>query len=113
MVQNRNKLIDLFIGNIANTVLHRILENAIDNKELGTYYHKESLISLAIANKYREKINPLQIPLPAEDAEHIKSKIVRKVKSELALRIAKGYGNLNLETVESFVEECLKETRVI
>ena len=34
MTQNRNKLIDLFIGNIANAVVHKILEQAVDDEIL-------------------------------------------------------------------------------
>lgn len=30
MPQNRNKLIELFIGNIVNAIVHDILEKAID-----------------------------------------------------------------------------------
>ena len=42
MAQNRNKLIDLFIGNLVNAVLHRILEKAIlDSLEIAVKYKKE------------------------------------------------------------------------
>ena len=51
MVQNRNKLIDLFVGNISNSVIHKILEKAADNKELSDKYQKELLTSLNIAKK--------------------------------------------------------------
>ncbi len=40
MVQNRNKLIDLFIGNISNSIVHKILEKAIDNKEIASKYER-------------------------------------------------------------------------
>ena len=55
MTQNRNKLIDLFIGNISNSVVHEILEKAIDNEEISRRYEKELTTSLEIAKKYREK----------------------------------------------------------
>ena len=32
MIQNRNKLIELFIGNLSNAVVHKILEKAIENE---------------------------------------------------------------------------------
>ena len=51
MVQNRNKLIDLFIGNIANAALHQILEQAVDDELLRKYYDKELLNSVEIARK--------------------------------------------------------------
>ena len=59
MVQNRNKLINLLIGNISNSVVHDILENAIDNEEIANKYEKELTTSFKIAKKYREKINPI------------------------------------------------------
>jgi len=34
MSQNRNKLLGLFIGNISNVILHKILEKAIDLQEI-------------------------------------------------------------------------------
>ena len=34
MPKNRNQLIELFIGNIANSIVHRILEKAIDKQEI-------------------------------------------------------------------------------
>jgi len=70
MSQNRNKLIDLFVGNISNSVVHMILEKAIDEDNLRKHYDKidednlrkhydkEFSISLDIAKNYREKINP-------------------------------------------------------
>lgn len=34
---NRNKLIDLFISNLANVVVHKVLEKAIDKPEVSNY----------------------------------------------------------------------------
>ena len=113
MPQNRNKLIEIFIGNLSNAVLHKILENAINNKEVETRYKQESITSLALAKKYREKINPLQIPLPLKDTANIKSKVTRKVKAELLLRMSKGYENINISLIEPLIEEALKETNVV
>ena len=89
MAQNRNKIIDLFIGNIANVVIHKILEQAVDDELLRKYYDKELLNSAEIGRRYREKINPINKPLPKKDIEHIKSKVINKVNSELNLRIEK------------------------
>ena len=41
-MQNRNKLVDLFIGNITNYIVHKILEMAIDNLEIINKYKKGS-----------------------------------------------------------------------
>ena len=41
MTQNRNKLVELFISNISNTVTHRILESAINQEEIANWYRKE------------------------------------------------------------------------
>ncbi|HLC57016.1 MAG TPA: hypothetical protein VJH95_00430 [Candidatus Nanoarchaeia archaeon] len=90
MAQNRNKLIELFIGNLSNAVLHSMLEKAISNNELAGRYRQELITSLSIAKKYREKINPLHEPLPSKDKEYIKDKVIKKVKAGLAVRKAKG-----------------------
>lgn len=113
MVQNRNKLIDLFIGNLANSVVHEILEKAAEDKDLSNRYHKELTTSFEIAKKYRNKINPLNNSLPDKDIIYIKSKITKKVRAELSLRISKGYENINLDLVGELVEKSLKDAKVI
>ena len=100
MSQNRNKLIDLLIGNISNAILHRILEKAIDIPEIASKYTKEIKTSWYIAKAYREKINP-PTNFPEKDIGKIKEKLTRRIKSELSLRISRGYRNLNLDIVES------------
>jgi len=112
MVQNRNKLIDLFIGNLTNAILHRILEKAIEQEEISAKYKKEMKTSWEIAKDYREKINPPS-SFPLKDISEIKERLVRRVKSELSIRISKGYKNLNIESVESEVENALKEMKVL
>lgn len=112
-IMNKNKLIDLFVANIANSVVHKILEKAIDKEEIAERYSKEIKNSWEIAKKYREKINPVNSPLPDKDIEEIRKRIENKVKRELKLRIEKGYENINLELVKDFVEETLKEMGVI
>lgn len=113
MTQNRKKLIDLFIGNISNSIVHRILEKAIDNEDIINKYVKEQNISLEIAKRYREKINPINIKLPDKDIDYIKNKIINKVKAELMSRISKGYKNINLNLIEDIVDETLKELELI
>ena len=113
MVQNRNKLIKLFIGNLSNSVVHEILEKAIDNENIRKKYDKESETSLKIAINYRNKINPSRTPLPEKDISYIKKEIIQKVKGELRLRILKGYSNINLNLVEETVDKFLKQSRVI
>lgn len=112
MTQNRNKLIGLFIGNLANAVLHKILEQAVEDELLRKYYDKELLSSIEIAKKYREKINPINRPLPEKDIGHIKSKVINKVSSELKLRIDKGYKNINLDLVENIANKMLVDMKV-
>ncbi len=113
MSQNRNKLITLFIGNITNAIVHEILEKAIENKEIANKYRKEISTSFDKAREYREKINPANKSLPEKDIEEIKNKIINKVKSELKLRISKGYEGIDLNLVERLVEEFLRKTNVI
>jgi len=112
MSQNRNKLIDLFIGNISNSVVHRILEKAIEEENIRKHYDKEFITSLEIAKKYRNKINPMNKPLPKKDIAKIKEKIKKKAEAELKLRVSKGYTNINLESVEPIINELLSETNV-
>jgi hypothetical protein len=111
MAQNRNKLLDLFIGNISNAIVHKILENAIDNKEIQSKYEKELTTSFAIAMKYREKINPFSIPLP--DHADVKQKITKRVRAELLLRIARGYEGIKLEAMEQIIDEYLQKSSVV
>ena len=113
MVQNRNKLIDLFIGNIANSIVHEILEKAAKENELISRYRKELTTSFEIAKKYRNKINPISSSLPDKDNIYIKSKIIRKVRAELSLRISKGYENIDLGLVEELVNKALKDTKIV
>lgn len=113
MVQNRNKLIDLFIGNISNAVIHQILEKAIEVEEISNKYVKESNISLNKAKEYREKINPVNRPLPYKDINYIKDKIINKVKAELNLRIEKGYENIDLDLVSELVDKMLKDMVIV
>ena len=113
MVQKRKKLIDLFIGNIANSIVHEILEKAIDNRDISVRYEKELTISFEIAKKYRAKINPVNNPLPDKDIEYIKTKIINKAKSELLIRISKGYENINIDLVEKLVDKALTDMKII
>lgn len=113
MPQNRNKLIDIFIGNLVNSVVHTVLEKAVKKERdyLADKYRKELINSLEIAKKYREKINPVEKSLPEKDISYIKERIIRKVKAELRIRILKGYENINLNVVEEEVNNALKEVK--
>ena len=113
MPQNRKKLIELFIGNLVNAIIHNLLEKAIDKEEIADKYRKELLASFEIAKKYREKINPINSPLPDRDIDYIKEKIIRRVKTELNLRIQKGYENIELSLVEKEVEVVLEKLKII
>lgn len=112
MVQNRPKLIDLLIGNLSNAVLHTILEKSIKN-ELKDKYRKESLNSFQIAKIYRQRINPTEKPFSNYDSVYIKEKIKSKIKSELLLRISKGYQNLSLDSIDAEIKSALKEIGII
>lgn len=112
MVQNRNKLIELFIGNISNAIIHEILERAVSKELMAGKYRKEITISFEVAKRYREKINPLNKLLPDKDAEYIKTKIINKVMAELMTRISKGYKNIELDLIEDLVDRALKNTNI-
>ena len=113
MVQNRNTLIELFIGNISNSILHKVLEKAADTEELSSKYNKELMTSFDIAMKYRVRINPINFPLLSQDSEYIRQKVINRIKSELQIRISKGYKGINTNLVEQFVEDALNQTRII
>lgn len=111
---NRNKLIELFISNLSTAIVHQILEIAItDRQEISEKYNKEVKNSWEIANRYREKINPINKNLPGKDIEEIKRKVINRVKTELKLRIEKGYENINISLAEEFVKKSLRELRII
>ena len=85
MVQNRNKLMELFIGNISNAIVHEILGKAIDDDNIRNHYNIELKISVDKARSYREKINPVNkvIVLPAA----VSIKLVRLLSSLCAIKI--------------------------
>ena len=97
MVQNRNKLLDLFVGNLSNAALHRVMEHGSSDEELRKYYGKEVLNSMKIAKNYRERINPKGIALPKEDGENVRRKIIERVKNRLNARISEGYEDIKLD----------------
>ena len=113
MVQNRKKIIELYISNMANSILHKVLEKAIEEKEISVKYHKEIATSLTIARRYREKIHPIDAVLPKKDSEYIRQRITKKVLLELNTRIAKGYKNIDLGIVDNYIQDSLKESKVI
>lgn len=112
MVHNRPKLLNLFVSNIANAVVHQILEEAIADENLRDYYDKELSNSIMVAKKYREKINPVDKPLPIKDFHSIKIKIIKKANFEINLRIEKGYTNLDLKKVEAITDKILNKLNV-
>lgn len=113
MGQNRNQLIDLFVGNISNAVVHEILEKSIDVEEIVSKYNKEIKASFDVAKYYRDKINPIDRILPFKDAIEIKKKIFNKVRSELQFRISKGYKNIDIYSAEKAIDGFLKKLNVI
>ena len=110
---NRNKLIELFISNLSNVIIHSILERAIEQPEIVNVYQKEMKNSLDISKAYREKINTLNKTFPEKDIDYIKNKIKRKVQSELLLRISKGYKNINLNLIDEKTNSILEELKII
>ncbi|MEK6844663.1 MAG: hypothetical protein AABX44_00215 [Nanoarchaeota archaeon] len=114
MPQKRNRLIELFIGNLSNAITHEILVKAIKNKnkEIAFYYQKEIENAINISKKYREKINPINAPISEKDVSYIKTKIIKKVNAELKIRILKGYKNINLALVDELVDKVLKEIKI-
>ena len=110
---NRNKLMDNFIGNLSNAIVHEILKRAADDEALRSRYLKELTTSMKNALKYRDQINPVNSKLQKKDAEYIKDKIIKKVESKLLKRMDEGYKNVNLNLIEIVVEEFLKQSKII
>lgn len=110
---NRNKLLSLFASNLSNVIVHRVLEKAINKPEIAKVYTKEVKNSFEIAKRYREKINPVDKILPSHDVSDLKEKMINKVKAELNIRIKRGYTNIELSLVEEFVNDYLKELKII
>ena len=50
-MMNRNRLIEVFISNVANAIIHQILEKAIDKQEIADVYNKEVRNSKEIQGK--------------------------------------------------------------
>ncbi|MDP2924745.1 MAG: hypothetical protein Q8N99_00065 [Nanoarchaeota archaeon] len=117
MPQNRNQFIDIFIGNLANAIVHDILEKSIMNNEelrdkYSNKYRNELINSYNIAKRYRDKINPLDKTLPLKDIIYIKDQLKNKVQAELLSRINQGYQNINLESIDQEIDEKFKELRI-
>lgn len=109
---NRNRLIDAFISNLANSIVHQILEKAINEQMYVDKYRNESKNSWQQAKKYREKINPINRSLPFHDISEIREKTISRVKTELNLRASKGYANIDISLVETSVDNSLKELKI-
>ena len=112
MVQNRNKFIELFIGNISNVVVHEILEMAVGKQLIADRYRKELITSFEVAKRYREKINPTNRLLSDKDVNYIRNKIINKVRAELMIRISKGYKNIDVNLIEKLVDMTLKNMNI-
>ena len=113
MPQNRNKLIDLFISNISNAIVHRILSKSTNDEQIKKRYNAEFGVSLDISKNYRGKINPINNVLPEKDIDYIKNKIIKNVRAELISRISDGYKNINIDLIDIIVEEILKNNKII
>ena len=113
MTQNRNKLLDLLIGNLANAVVHKVLEEAAGEDSLKKYYYDELSNSIEVARNYRKKINPVSEPLPDKDAAEIRERTISKAEAELKLRVAKGYEKINLGSVGEVTDKLMADLKVV
>ncbi len=111
MTQNRNKLIDLFIGNLSNSIVHKILE-ASSEGDLKKYYTKEFENSFALSIRYREQINPKETFFPDKDQKEIKERLIKRINSRILERIKLGYKNIELEKSEELVDNFLRKLKV-
>ena len=109
MPENRNNLIDKFVGNLSNAIVHEALFGSAENKEAASYYKKELDNSMRISRAYREKINPVDRTFSKEDIEYIRKRVINKSKAKLMTRILQDYPNIDLSLVESLIDRALKE----
>ena len=109
-MQNKSKLVRIFIGNIANAVVHEVLENAIEEQSLRSHYGTEMQNSFLLAKRYREKLNPADKPLP--ESIEIREKIVKKATQELNIRIKKGFTGIDMDSTNKITEKLLKKLKV-
>ena len=103
--RNKKKLLRIIIGNLSNAILHEILAESTQN-ELREYYSKESVISLEVALRYRQKLS-----YDFTFSNNLKSILVKIVKNKLNQRINLGYKNLDLNKVEIHVNFFLKKIK--
>ena len=111
-MQNRNHIIKLFVGNLYNSIVHSILEKAININEIKSKYSKEFKTSFEKAEFYRQKINPVDTPLPLKDMQIIREIIINRVKVELNSRVLRGYKNIDFSLIEPTVDNFLKKMNV-
>ena len=90
MPENRKKLIKKLIGSISNAIVHEILRKAAENKEISNYYEKEIENAVYRSKEFRREINPPDSRLPEKDVYYIRNKIIKRVKTDLIVRISKG-----------------------
>ncbi len=109
----RNKNISKMISNLANAVVHQILEKAIDKDEVKEYYKKEIKNSWELSKNIRNEINPIDRIFNINEVNEILRKLKNKINSELNLRINKGYEDIDLSLVDIYVINSLKELKII
>lgn len=113
MSQNRNKLLQLLMGNLVNVVVHQVLEKAVQEELLRNHYGQESMTSFEVAKRYREKINPARETLPDKDVSKIREEVSRRAIKELNLRISQGYKGIEPGLVEEILDRILKELKIL
>ncbi|MCR4327080.1 MAG: hypothetical protein NUV46_00690 [Nanoarchaeota archaeon] len=114
MPQNRKKFIELIIGNLSNAIVHEVLREASENNEnIAYYYEKEVDNAIKVSSRYREKINPSMKKFPEKDVLYMKNKIIQKAKSELNIRILKGYTGIDLSLIEGLAIDSLKSLNIL
>jgi len=112
MTQNRNKLLDLFEGNVANAVLHIILDKCNNDENIAKKYVEEWKISLEVARRYRRKINPAHTIFQKSEGEELKRSIISRVRAEVLFRISKGY-TIDSSLIDVSADDVLRELNVL
>ena len=91
MVQNRNKLIGLLIGNISNAIVHEILEKAVSSKPEISIKYKKEIRAFRVEKGRKFNLDPLNTIIKATKlwmrSFNLKSRLLKS--SRMPIKIIK------------------------
>ena len=98
MPQNRKRLIELFIGNLSNAIVHQICLEATDKKEIAFKYKKELETSFKELKKSGE-IKAIQTDITnVEEVENL----IKQIKAKTIIEPKNDYWDYFRKFLNSF-----------